>query len=120
MATAPRKATGSAGVQGILWSGRAEDWAEAQEPQHRPLYEVAQAALGIGPGSAYLDVGCGAGLAGHLASRLGAHVSGLDASPAFIAVARRRTPFGTWQVGELEDLPFDDVSFDAVSGFNSF
>ncbi|HEX8958667.1 MAG TPA: methyltransferase domain-containing protein [Solirubrobacterales bacterium] len=78
------------------------------------------AALGVGSGTEYLDLGCGSGLAGHLASGLGAHVSGLDASPGSIAIAKRRTPFGNWQVGELEDLPFDDGSFDAVSGFNSF
>ena len=120
MATAPRKATGSAGVQGILWSGRAQDWADGLEPQHLPLFEAVLAALGVGPGTEYLDLGCGTGLAGHLASRLGAHVSGLDASPGSIAIAKRRTPFGNWQVGELEDLPFDDDSFDAVAGFNSF
>lgn len=120
MATAPRKATGSAAVQGILWSGRAQDWAEAQEPQHRPLFEAVLASLGIGPGTEFLDVGCGTGLAGCLASQMGAHVAGLDASPGSIAIARRRTPFGSWQVGEIEDLPFDDASFDAVAGFNSF
>lgn len=120
MATAPRKAAGSAGVQGILWGGRAQDWAGAQEPQHRPLFDAVLAALGVGPGTEYLDLGCGAGLAGHLASQMGAHVTGLDASPAFIAIAQQRTPFGRWHVGELEDLPFDDDSFGAVSGFNSF
>ena len=47
-------------------------------------------------------------------------MSGVDAAPASIAIARRRTPFGNWYVGELEDLPFEDCTFDAVSGFNSF
>jgi len=28
-------------------------------------------------------------------------------------------PFGDFHLDELEDLPFDDASFDTVSGFNS-
>ena len=37
-----------------------------------------------------------------------------------IAVARRRVPGARIEQGDLEELPFADASFDAVTGFNSF
>jgi SAM-dependent methyltransferase len=47
-------------------------------------------------------------------------VAGLDASENLLSIARERVPQGDFRVGELEDLPFDDDTFDLVTGFNSF
>ena len=111
---------GTAKVQGELWSVRARDWAEAQEGFSRPLYEAVLRTTGIANGTRVLDVGCGAGLFCVLAAGRGARVSGIDATPAFIDIARGRVPHGDFQTGEMEALPYEDNTFDAVTGFNSF
>jgi SAM-dependent methyltransferase len=55
-----------------------------------------------------------------MAAQRGALVSGLDASDALLEIARERMPAGDFRVGEMEQLPFADQSFDVVTGFNSF
>src|SRR5437868_4938486 len=110
----------SAALQADLWSERAQDWAELQEYQHAALYHAALDALGVGPGMALLDVGCGGGSALRLAADRGAEVSGLDATEPLVAYARRRVPGARVEVGDLEQLPFGDREFDVVCGFNSF
>jgi ubiquinone/menaquinone biosynthesis C-methylase UbiE len=55
-----------------------------------------------------------------LAAERGASVSGLDASENSIRIARERVPAGNLHVGDLENLPFPDDTFDYVTGFNSF
>ena len=66
-----------------------------------------------------LDAGCGAGLALRLAAEQGARVSGLDASAALLDVARGRLPDADLRVGDIEELPYDDASFDVVTAYNS-
>lgn len=111
---------GSAGLQGRLWSRRAEDWAAVQEATALPLYEAALVRLDIGSDTRLLDVACGAGLFAQMASQRGASVSGVDAAPALVSIAERRVPAGDFHVGEMEALPFDDGVFDVVTGFNAF
>lgn len=110
----------TAEMNGELWGTRATDWATLQEGQCRPVYEAVLERLAVGPETAYLDAGCGAGMAAQMASARGAHVTGFDASPALLAVARERVPSRDFQSGDLETLPFADGSFDVVTGFNSF
>ncbi|HET8578726.1 MAG TPA: methyltransferase domain-containing protein [Methylomirabilota bacterium] len=86
----------------------------------QPLYEAVIVRVGIGSGMRLLDIGCGAGLFCSMAARQGARVTGFDAAPALIAIARQRTPKGDFQVGEMEELPFPANTFDLVTGFNSF
>jgi SAM-dependent methyltransferase len=111
---------GTADVQGRLWSAKATDWAERHERYMEPAYVAALDALGVGPRTRLLDVGCGAGRALQLAAARGAEVSGIDAAPGLLAYARRRVPGATIVEGELQTLPFADGAFDAVTGFNSF
>lgn len=111
---------GTAGIQGPLWSARADDWAGIQEPLMRPAFEAGLDALGVGAKLRLLDVGCGSGLALRIAADRGAEVSGLDASEGLLEHARRRVPGASLVHGELEELPFADGSFDLVTGFNSF
>ena len=74
----------------------------------------------VGESTRLLDVGCGAGRFCRIARDRGARVAGLDATREFIDIARERTPDGEFEVGEMEDLPWQDDSFDVVTGFNSF
>jgi SAM-dependent methyltransferase len=111
---------GSSAIQGPLWSERADDWARIQEPLMRPAFEAGLDALAITPDIRLLDVGCGSGLALRLAADRGAAVTGLDASSGLLERARRRIPGAPFVLGELEELPFADGSFDVVTGFNSF
>ncbi len=107
-------------VNGDLWGARARDWAEIQEGQCRAVYLAAFDRAGLGLSTRYLDVGCGAGMAVQIAAKRGAQVTGLDASPSLLAIASERVPSAEFHVGELENLPFPDNTFDLVTGFNSF
>lgn len=109
---------GSAAIQGELWGARARDWADVNEPAWRPIFEVAVKQAGAGPGKTLLDIGCGSGGALVVARDLGAEVAGLDASANLVAIARERLPGARIDVGE--ELPFDDRTFDIVTGINSF
>jgi SAM-dependent methyltransferase len=111
---------GTATVQGDLWSGAARDWADYQEPLFTPVYETVLSAAGVKGGHLVLDVGCGSGFFCALAAKRGAAVAGIDAAPKLIEIARERTPKGDFRVGEMEELPFADKTFDLVTGFNAF
>jgi SAM-dependent methyltransferase len=111
---------GTAAVEGRLWGVRADDWAAIQERQLAPAYESALDALNVGPSTRLLDAGCGAGMFLRLAADRGADVNGLDASEGLLAHAQARVPGAPLLKGELEDLPYEDASFDIVTGFNSF
>jgi SAM-dependent methyltransferase len=107
-------------VNGPLWGSSAQDWASIQEGQFRAGYVAVLDRCGVGPGTAYLDAGCGAGMAARLAADRGARVSGFDAADALLAIARDRVPDGDFRVADLEAVPYADASFDVVTGFNSF
>lgn len=109
----------AATIAGELWSARARDWAELQEPQHRPKYDDAVRRIGIGPGLTVLDLGCGAGTFCRLAADSGATVTGIEAAPAFVEIARERVPEGHFDVGDIQALPYEDDAFDRVTAFNS-
>ena len=111
---------GTAGVQGMLWSARARDWADVQEPAQGSMYAPVLEAAGVGDGTRLLDVGCGSGVAAQIARERGAKVSGIDASPPAAEIARDRVPDGDFRVGEMQALPYGDGCFDVVTAFNAF
>lgn len=73
---------------------------------------------GIKAGAAVLDVGCGTGVVGLTAARLGARVTGVDLTPELIARAKENSALTglevDWRQGDAEALPAPDASFDFV------
>ena len=106
-------------TNGELWGHRVEDWAKYQEASTAPVFDAVLDRTAVREGTRHLDIGCGAGMAAAKASALGAVVTGIDASRAMIDIARSRLPAATFEVGDLQKLPFDDESFDLVSSFNA-
>lgn len=104
---------------GPLWGARALDWA-LSEDQQTPTYEAALDRVGLQPGRAVLDVGCGVGAFLQLVSDRGGVPCGIDASEALVALARERLVDADVRVGDMEALPYADASFDLVTGFNAF
>ncbi len=119
MSSPPASTTGSANRWGPLWGSRPADWAFSEDQQH-PTYEAALARTGLEAGWRVLDVGCGAGSFLRLVAERGGAPCGIDASDSLVAFARARLPEADLRVGEMENLPWKDGSFDLVTGFNSF
>jgi SAM-dependent methyltransferase len=111
--------TGSAARWGPRWGARPDDWAYSEQ-QHVPTYGAALERVPLEPGQFVLDIGCGAGVFLGLVDERGAEPFGIDASEALIATARARVPNADLRVGEMEALPYEDDSFDVVTGFTSF
>jgi SAM-dependent methyltransferase len=107
-------------TNGRLWGARARDWAAVQEGQCAAAFDAVLGHAGVGAGTRHLDVGCGAGMAAQRSAARGAMVAGIDAAEALLAIARERTPDGDFRQGDIEALPFEDDSFDLVTGFNAF
>jgi SAM-dependent methyltransferase len=84
-----------------------------------PLFGAALDAARVSAEMRVLDAGCGAGLLAVLARFRGADVTAFDASPGLLAIARQRLPGADVREGDLEALPIEDASFDAVIDVNS-
>jgi SAM-dependent methyltransferase len=102
------------------WGRRPRDWAELAEPSNEPLFAAVLDRLVVPTVTRLLDIGCGSGYAAAMAAARGATVTGIDITPELIAIARERVPDGHFVVGEMDELPFEDGSFDAAVGFNAF
>lgn len=74
--------------------------------------------LGLRPGVSVLDVACGNGNTAIPAARTGAEVTGVDIAPYLIEQAIERAAdsgvSAEFDVGDAEDLPYDDGIFDVV------
>jgi SAM-dependent methyltransferase len=84
------------------------------DPASPSPHDVAMAALADLPARRLLEVGCGTGaFAARCVAELGCDVTALDLSPAMVEATQARGVPAV--VGNVEDLPFGDGSFDAVA-----
>ncbi|MGH3492695.1 MAG: class I SAM-dependent DNA methyltransferase [Sciscionella sp.] len=74
----------------------------------------------LGVGAKVLDLGCGGGwpTAMQLADA-GLNITGIDLSPAMVAIASDRVPSGEFTVADLTGLPAELGRFDGVTAFLS-
>ncbi len=106
-----------------LKQGQRAVWSAGDWPKFAPiLQEVADSVvggLGVQPGHDYLDVATGSGNAAIAGARRGARTTGLDLVPELVEAARARAAAEGLEielvVGNAEELPFADDSFDRVS-----
>jgi SAM-dependent methyltransferase len=84
-----------------------------------PLYEEVARRLELGPGTRLVDLGCGGGDFAVIAAARGAAVTGIDATPALVTIARRQAQGATIDEGDIEDLPYPKASFDVATAFNA-
>jgi SAM-dependent methyltransferase len=119
----PKRIDGSATRWGPLFGAQASAWAETWEGPSgwgTALYEHVLDRTTIGPGMRVLDCGCGAGRFVRMAADRGASVAGIDASDELIEIAAERAPEGEFRAGDIEALPWENDSFDVVTGFSAF
>lgn len=71
-------------------------------------------ALDVQSGTRFLDIASGPGYVAAAAAARGADVVGLDCAAAMVELATRINPTLVFRVGDAENLPFAEESFDAV------
>jgi len=98
----------------VGWGARANRYADVTARATLQSIPTLLAHAGLFPGAKVLDAGCGPGYVAACAEALGATCMGIDFSPSMIAEARKRFPGIRFEVGDIEQLPLDDRSQDAV------
>jgi ubiquinone/menaquinone biosynthesis C-methylase UbiE len=87
-----------------------------RKPFDRKLLEDFGAAL---PGKVVLDIGCGPGHVGRFLSDRGFDVTGVDLSPAMIAIAERMNPRMRFEPADMRSLPEGDATCSGIVAFYS-
>ena len=111
---------GSQEIQNKLWGRQTVDWANIQEKTGISGYEYALTQLEVNDHMSLLDIGCGSGVFSDFAQSKGITVTGIDACKNLIKHAKQRNSEAIFLVGDMEELPFNNDSYDVVCGFNSF
>jgi ubiquinone/menaquinone biosynthesis C-methylase UbiE len=99
-----------------IWLEEAEDWAAWAQQGDDGFSEFR--VLLPAPGRATLDLGCGEGRFVRALATEGHTVTGVDASPELVELARMADPSGSYLVADAEALPFEDGAFDLIVAFN--
>jgi len=102
-----------------LWSNRVNDldkqWRETEFINYRKDIRDKIVQL-LPPNEAMLDVGCGNSvLYDHLPQELKPNYVGVDFTPEFIELCKKRHPDGDWRVEDARNLSFPDNSFYLVN-----
>ncbi|MDP9388915.1 MAG: class I SAM-dependent methyltransferase, partial [Actinomycetota bacterium] len=102
--------------QSVIWGNGPYERLPAH---YEGLLDHLALAAAVRPGERVLDVATGTGALALRLARSGAEVTGIDLAPTLIDTARRLAAEAgvevRYEVGDAEDLPYDDGSFDVVT-----
>lgn len=96
-----------------------------QVPGHLDAIETLVSMSSVKDSDVVLDVACGPGIVACEFAKVAQHVTGIDVTPAMIDVAKKRQlELGlsntSWKLGNAENLPFANDTFDVVTARYSF
>ena len=96
-----------------------------QIPGHLDAIEMLISMSEVKKSDVVLDVACGPGIVTCEFAKVAQHVTGIDVTPAMIAVAEKlQLELGlsntSWKLGDAENLPFMNDTFDVVIARYSF
>ncbi|MDX8047822.1 class I SAM-dependent methyltransferase [Lentzea sp. BCCO 10_0798] len=104
--------------EGELWGRAAAQRAALGAKMSMPAWKTAIERTGITAGTKVLDLACGSGEFCAAATEAGAEATGIDISPAMIALARQASTAEFHEL-PLGRLPWQDGTFDVVTAFNA-
>jgi SAM-dependent methyltransferase len=96
------------------FSRTASDYAITMAPALRPVAEDVVRRARLAAGERVLDIGTGTGTGAALAAGEGRRVTGVDAAPGMLAIARREVPDVTFVEADFTTLPMEAGAFDVV------
>jgi len=102
----------SGGAAGF--SATADAYAATMAPALLPVAGEVVRRAALRPGESVLDIGTGTGTAAGLATGEGRRVTGLDAAPGMLEIARREVPGVEFLVADFTDLPLEAGSVNVV------
>jgi ubiquinone/menaquinone biosynthesis C-methylase UbiE len=97
----------------------AADYGRYRIGYSRELFEALEK-FGFRRGASILDAGCGTGISSEPLVARGMQVTGIDPSAEMLATAKRDVPAATFLDGRVEELPFDDATFDGAVSAQAF
>jgi len=101
------------------FSQTALGYAATMAPSLRPVAAVVVGAASLSPNERVLDIGTGTGIAAAAARGEGRLVTGIDAAPGMLAVARAEVDGVTFEEMDFMSLRFGDGAFDVVIAAHS-
>jgi SAM-dependent methyltransferase len=96
------------------FSTTADAYAATMAPALEPVAREVVRRARLLPGERVLDLGTGTGTAAGLAAGDGRHVTGLDAAPGMLEIARGTYPDLDFIDADFGAIPMPDATFDAV------
>ena len=97
------------------WNGLSAGYHDQWEHLTTQIIPLLLQKTGVSSGSHVLDVASGPGYAAGAAAAMGATASGIDLAENMRDLAAANFPDLSFQLGDAEDLPFDEGSFDVVT-----
>lgn len=103
----------------LNWLAPIYDWVCQRMGMGRAFRQTTLQYAGVKPGERVLDVGCGTGVLTRLAAEaVGSVAIGIDPAQKMIAIARKNASLlgsrAKFRIAVIEDLPFEDNTFDCV------
>jgi ubiquinone/menaquinone biosynthesis C-methylase UbiE len=96
------------------FSETADNYAQSMAPSLRTMAVVVVQRARLREKDRILDAGTGTGVGAAAAMTSGRQVTGVDAAPGMLAIARREVPGARFVEADFSQLPFPDSSFDVV------